>query len=155
MNIVESLRGTVTWFRDRQQRGIERHQATVELSLFALYAGIDPAELGVHPDELFPPLPNPITNCIINPKGVFLICDIATLEEARDKLLGLVNPELRTVINCGTLQAATGILAEQLRNRSNLLSNVSKDFTRAAIHRQLYIKGELDRLSPPSQTVTS
>lgn len=155
MSMVESLRGVVVWFRDRQQKSIERQQAEVELSLFALYAGINPGELRVYPDELFPPLPDPITDCIINPEGAFLTGDIATLEGARDRLLGLVNPGLRPIINGCALQAAADVLAEQLRNRSNPLARVSEDFTRAAIARQLFIKGELGRLGPPNQTVTS
>lgn len=156
MKMVESAGSAIArWFSDRQQEHIKRQQSMVELSLFALYAGISPAELGVYPDELFPPLPNSVIGCIVNPEGAFIVGDTATLEKARDRLLGLVNPELRTIINCGALQAAADILAGQLRNRSNPPSNISEDFTRAAISRQLYIRGELDRLSPPNQTVTS
>lgn len=155
MSIAESLRGAVARFRERQHKSIERQQAEVELSLFALYAGINPAELQVYPSEFFPSLPNPVTECIINPEGAFLTGDMEILEEARDRLLGLVNPALRTIINCSALQAAADILAAQLRDRSNPLSNTGKNFTRAAIGRQLFIKGELDRLSPPNRTVTS
>lgn len=156
MHTVESVGNAIArWFSNRRQRHIEEQRALVEHSLFALYAGINPAELGVYPDELFPPLPNPVIDCIINPQGAFLVGDTATLVEARDRLLGLINPELRIITNCKALQAAAGILADQLRDRSNPLSKVSEDFTRAAITRQLFIKGELDRLRLPNQAITS
>lgn len=129
--------------QDKIQRSNAEMQGQVELSLFTVLAGINPAVLEFFPRDLFPPLEYKTTSHLLHPQDLFLARDTNTLAEVTNRLLGLVDPQKRSIIYCGALGAAADILGVQLRH-----DDAGPDFTKDAIHRLQFIQKELARLTP-------
>jgi len=133
--------------QDRLQRSNAETQSQVELSLFAVLAGINPKALGLFPEKLLHPLEYKTISHLINQHSLLLADDTNTLEELTDRLLGLVDPQKRSIIYGSALRAAADILEDQLRHTDDPAYNIrfSPDFTKAASRRLQFIQGLIQK----------